>query len=63
MKIPVQNTQVKYKTPVVYNFLPLIKVRAFSLNTEWFISDLIPKKSEKLKFRKNFVTIFFTVKN
>ena len=37
MKIPVQNTQVEYKTPVVYNFLPPIKIRAFSLNTEWFI--------------------------
>ena len=29
----------------------------------WLISDLIPKKSEKFEFRKNFVTIFFTVKN
>ena len=27
------------------------------------ISDLIPKKSEKFEFRKNFVTIFFSVKN
>ena len=29
----------------------------------WLISDLIPKKSEKFEFRKNFVTIFFSVKN
>ena len=30
---------------------------------QWLISDLIPKKSEKFEFRKNFVTIFFSVKN
>ena len=29
----------------------------------WLISDLIPKKSEKLEFWKNFVTIFFSVEN
>ena len=29
----------------------------------WLISDLIPKKSEKFEFRKNFVTIFFSVEN
>ena len=29
----------------------------------WLISDLIPKKSEKFEFRKNFVTIFSRVKN
>ena len=28
----------------------------------WLISDLIPEKSEKFEFRKNFVTIFFSVK-
>ena len=31
--------------------------------SQWLISDLIPKKSEKFEFRKNFVTIFFSVKN
>ena len=29
----------------------------------WLISDLIPKKSEKFEFWKNFVTMFFSVKN
>ena len=29
----------------------------------WLISDLIPKKSEKFEFLKNFVTMFFSVKN
>ena len=29
----------------------------------WLISDLIPKKSEKFESRKNFVTIFVSVKN
>ena len=29
----------------------------------WLISDLIPKKTEKFELRKNFVTIFFSVKN
>ena len=29
----------------------------------WLISDLIPKKSEKFESRKNFVTIFASVKN
>ena len=30
---------------------------------DWLISDLIPKKSEKFEFRKNFMSIFFSVKN
>jgi len=29
----------------------------------WWISDLIPKKSEKFEFRKNFFIIFFSVEN
>ena len=29
----------------------------------WWISDLIPKKSEKFEFWKNFSTIFLSVKN
>ena len=30
---------------------------------DWLISDLIPKKSKKLEFRKKFLTIFFSAKN
>ena len=33
------------------------------IDSHWFISDLIPKKSKKLEFPKNFATIFFSVKN
>ena len=36
---------------------------AWYMQAYWLISDLIPKKSEKFEFRKNFVTIFFSVKN
>ena len=38
----------------------LIKNFFFS---KWWISDLIPKKSEKFEFRKNFFIIFLSVKN
>ena len=31
--------------------------------SHWWISDLIPKKSEKFEFRKNFFIIFLSVKN
>ena len=40
------------------HFSPLDSSRA-----QWLISDLIPKKSEKIEFRKNFMSIFFSVKN
>ena len=30
---------------------------------KWWISDLIPKKSEKFEFRKNFFIMFFGVEN
>ena len=33
------------------------------MTSYWLISDLIPKKSEKFEFWKNFVTMFFSVKN
>ena len=29
----------------------------------WLISDLIPKKTEKFEFSKNFVAMFLSVKN
>ena len=34
-----------------------------SLIVQWLISDLIPKKSEKFEFWKNFSTMFSSVKN
>ena len=30
---------------------------------KWWISDLIPKKSEKFEFRKKFFIMFFGVEN
>ena len=44
-----------------YNIYDAIK-NYHERNGEWLISDLIPEKSENIKFRKNFVTIFISVK-
>ena len=37
----------------------LISHENMSQFSHWFISDLIPKKSEKFEFRKNFATITY----
>ena len=34
-----------------------------SKDTDWLISDLIPKKSEKFEFPKNFAIMFLSIKN
>ena len=50
-----------YDDVIIYTtskFILRLRVRP-----KWFISDLIPKKSEKFEFSKNFGIIFFIVRN
>ena len=58
---------VCFPNTLVFSNSPIIKIirswQRLWKYYQWLISDFIPKKSEKFKFRKNFVTIIFHCQN